>query len=273
MRRRGGPGDPAARQQFRTASDEPVRKFAEGTRRIGLGMEGLRKGTIELGRVAVATGGAFAAGITQVAKNYEQLYYIAQRTGTTIAQIAALNATSSQAGKALGELAAGVEMLRQKISEGGAGMKNWLDSLAHVKWDEAKDKGEYYLTLLGEIAKEYNKGNEAYWSAIAREAGFTDRAPRRRPTVRWKTEPSMNRTLPGEQGAAGRSGRRSQKLGERSAKLWKRWARSAPVRADLDPGAGLVFQVPEDGGLDRRLYSWCHQVQRRTRRRRPSRPM
>jgi hypothetical protein len=67
-----------------------LRKYDEATRKLGARHEELRKGVVELGRAAVVGAAAFAAGILQVTRNYEQLFYAAQQAGTSAENLSKL---------------------------------------------------------------------------------------------------------------------------------------------------------------------------------------
>jgi hypothetical protein len=77
---------------LKAASDEPVRKYEEGQRRIGVRQLDFLKITKEIGRVGVESATAFAAAIMKTAANYEQLFYIAQRTGSSVAGLEGMEA-------------------------------------------------------------------------------------------------------------------------------------------------------------------------------------
>jgi hypothetical protein len=98
-------------EQLKKTSDEPARKYEEAQRRLALRQTELVKITQDLGRVAVLSATAFAAGILQVAKNYEQLYYLAQRVGTTVEDISKLAAGFGQVGKSAADAQAAIASL------------------------------------------------------------------------------------------------------------------------------------------------------------------
>ena len=83
---------------FNTASGEPHRKYMEQSQRLLVRQKEVNQGFKDFGIFIISTATAFAAGVTEVAKRYEQLYYIVQRTGTQAGTIAGAGFGATQIG-------------------------------------------------------------------------------------------------------------------------------------------------------------------------------
>ena len=79
-------------------SGEPTRKAEEASDRLRKSHGLLTQNVKQLGLTAVATTSAFVTGFTEIARKYNDLYYIALRTGTTTGQVGAMQFAGSQAG-------------------------------------------------------------------------------------------------------------------------------------------------------------------------------
>jgi hypothetical protein len=161
---------------FKKTAEDPAHKFEEGTRRVTVRQLELLKTTKELGRTALETATVFAAGILNVAKNYEQLYYLALRTGTAAADLAALQAASRQAAGSGIDLARMLADLSTRIAT-MPGIAGIVKTFSGDDWDKTADKGKVLLDTLEGLRKEYAKGGGA--AAIALKQGrdffgFTD---------------------------------------------------------------------------------------------------
>jgi hypothetical protein len=106
----------------------PMRKYDEATRKLAQRHAEMRKGVVELGRAAVVTATTFAAGILQVAKNYEQLFYISQQTGSSVADLSKLSFGFSQIGIA-GEQALGLMQRMALAMKAQPGLQGFLGNL------------------------------------------------------------------------------------------------------------------------------------------------
>jgi hypothetical protein len=155
---------------FKKSAEEPFHKYEEGTRRVTTRQLDLLKITKDLGRTALETAAVFSAGILKVARDYEQLWLIAQRAGTTTESLARLQFASSQAGLGANAIAQGIDAISRSIAEQGQGVADWVNRLAGEDWEKAKDKTQAYFHMLDTLVDEYNKGNEATRPGILAQA-------------------------------------------------------------------------------------------------------
>lgn len=89
--------------------DEPsFKKFETGIGRA-------TKSAYELGQVVVATATAIAYSVTKIAENYEELYYVAQRTGASVASLQAFEYGAKQIGVTAGQSRGAVEGLARSM--------------------------------------------------------------------------------------------------------------------------------------------------------------
>ena len=79
-------------------SGDPTRKASDASDRLNKQHQLLTANVKTLGLQAVATTSAFVVGFTEIAKRYDQLFYIAQRTGVATGQIAAQQFAGTQVG-------------------------------------------------------------------------------------------------------------------------------------------------------------------------------
>jgi hypothetical protein len=77
--------------QLKGVAEDPARKYEQATRKISAGHTEFLKNLKETGVKAIEVATVFAAGILRVAQNYEQLYYVAQRTNSTVAGLQAMS--------------------------------------------------------------------------------------------------------------------------------------------------------------------------------------
>lgn len=92
---------------------EPARKFKEVSEEVQRRNEIFRKGIVELGRTALATTTGFVAGMRQVAQQYQELYYITQRTGASAQNLMALAAAFQSVGMGSEGAAAGIAHMQE----------------------------------------------------------------------------------------------------------------------------------------------------------------
>jgi hypothetical protein len=85
-------------ETFVSLAGTPTAKVDESSERIRRAHQRLAVGVKELGLVAFATTTAFVTGFREIAKQYEALYYISQRTGTSAENLAALRFGAGQIG-------------------------------------------------------------------------------------------------------------------------------------------------------------------------------
>jgi hypothetical protein len=114
---------------LKKTSDEPARQYEESQRRMAVRQTEHVKLSQELARIAVITATAFARGIFEVAKNYEQLYYLAQRVGTTVEDISKVAAGFGAVGKGAGEAQAAIASLGQAMRSSPP-IGQWVQSIA-----------------------------------------------------------------------------------------------------------------------------------------------
>jgi hypothetical protein len=127
--------------------ERPVRQYEEATRKIGISTEKVLKSVVELGAAAVATGTAFVGAMRSVAVQYEQLYYVAQRIGTSVEDLNKMRFAADRAGLGADEFTASLEALNHTM-RASPGLKVLVDSWIGADWDTLKNKSEGQIKVL-----------------------------------------------------------------------------------------------------------------------------
>lgn len=92
-------------------ADRPTRKASEAADQIAKRQALLQRGAKELGLTAIATTGAFVTGFTEIARQYQNLYYVSQRTGESAGRLASLQFAGPQIGVAASAMVQATEAL------------------------------------------------------------------------------------------------------------------------------------------------------------------
>lgn len=85
-------------KQLQDIAQDPARRHNEAIDRMRKGHQAFETQVRSLGRTAAVTTAAFIAGFQEIARQYNNLYYISQRTGVSAQQLAGLGFAGSQAG-------------------------------------------------------------------------------------------------------------------------------------------------------------------------------
>jgi muramidase (phage lysozyme) len=160
------------------AAGDPLRKYEEEGRKVTARQEVLRKGAVELGRTAVATATAFAAGIVQVAKNYQQLFYSAQQAQVSAKELGGLEYAFRQIGLGGNEAAAALTAMtnRMKLTPGLEGFLRRMTGLDFSKMASgtgtASERMKEFLGLLDWAAKQTGEQGTAIRAQIGQMFGI-----------------------------------------------------------------------------------------------------
>lgn len=112
--------------QLIKVSGRPSRENEEAVDRINKRHVALIGNVKSLGLQAKATAVTFVAGFAGIAREYQSLYYISQRTGVSAQQLAALKFAGPQVGLGAGDLIAATEALATAVRN--PGIKNMVES-------------------------------------------------------------------------------------------------------------------------------------------------
>lgn len=119
------------------------------------------KTTTELGAEAAATGLAIAAMVERVARHYEELYYLSQRTDASVNTLRTYSLAAKQVGLSVEQMTAAQEQFSaaQRMNPGVAALVKQFSS--------ATDKGEQLVDTVAGLKKQFG---EAGYFAAARMA-------------------------------------------------------------------------------------------------------
>jgi hypothetical protein len=112
--------------QLLKVSGHPTREAENAADRLAKRHDALQRGVKQLGLTAVTATTAFVAGFAEMAKAYEQLYYVSQRTGVSAQGLAAGNFGGSQIGLNSGDIQAATEAIATAARN--PGIKNLIES-------------------------------------------------------------------------------------------------------------------------------------------------
>jgi len=149
-------------KQFQAVAGDPTKKFSEASDKIKKRNEELSKGVQRLGRFAVATATAFAVGIREVVKNYEDLYYISQRTGASVEGLQNLAFSFKQIGLSGDEATAAISTLNAKLRD-NPGLNAWFRNIVRP------EDTEYVKKQFGNTLKPMQEQFEAFLHAMNRQ--------------------------------------------------------------------------------------------------------
>lgn len=117
----------------------------------------------ELGSATVTTGLAIGAMVERIARHYEELYYISQRTDASVSNLKSYGLAAKQVGLTVDQMLAAQEQFSaaQRMNPGIAGLVKGFSS--------ATDKGQQLVDVVSGLKKQF--GESGYYAA-ARVAGL-----------------------------------------------------------------------------------------------------
>lgn len=214
-------------KQLGSASEEGGRKYTEGARKISAGNFELSKGILELTRNAVGLTTTFAAGILATARNFEQLYYTAQRTGAAVSDLQAMGAAFRQVGAQGADAAAAIshmtEVFRTQPGREGQLLGIARPYLAGVK----KDLGDVSNATLEYFSTVRAMANMAPYLADQYGQiffGWSD-AETQRHIRNIDQEQAAFKAVQQEQERAGLTRQRLDEITKQSVELQRQWNR------------------------------------------------
>lgn len=143
-------------QAMQKTAGDPASKLLDSQRKVAGQTDTMTKGFVAFGKVLVGTTAAFIAGMREVGKKYEELYYISQRTGASVQGLEALASGFQSIGRAGGEAASTIERM-QSMFRAQPGRHEQFMSFANKYLPEIRNsiKGvdqataEYFATVKG----------------------------------------------------------------------------------------------------------------------------
>ena len=181
--------------QLLYVSDRPAREAVDASERIRKHHLELEKQVKSLGFVAIGTAGAFVASFTEIARQYEKLYYISQRSGISAQNLSGLQFAGPQVGLNSNALVAAMDavttaarnpaveaFIRGFLHADPKNLNSIIDGLAKLPDAWQRDFAAQQIGLDAIVArtlvsnKQIFEQADADWKRFLHEAGVNENA-------------------------------------------------------------------------------------------------
>jgi hypothetical protein len=151
---------------------ESLKKTQDKSVEVGKAQDALAQKVKELGLISATTAATFAAGIFEVAKNYEQLYYVVQRTSASAEGLAKLQYAFGQVGLS-GDAAVQMILRMTNAIKASPGLAAVFRGVSGDDWNNLKKGGQDATKALIDFLEGLKNTSTNYRAAIASMFGMS----------------------------------------------------------------------------------------------------